>query len=141
MTKGEFILKFENVIGWLWALYFLYYFASKYFVGGFTGFSWDYLFSVIYVVGLTFIIPAMISRTALLKTDGIIKLGVLLILPIGLTMLGLSTYFYFFIAPNYETIKLPAIIYRAIEPGVVITVLLFVGMKLKSRASSAAEQA
>lgn len=110
----------------LWWLLFAAYFASKYFVGGFTGFSWPYLFSVCILTALTGIVPWYVSKWITSKlSGGIFVIGGLL-LPVILTTVGLSTFFIGFIAPNYPTIELAGIIHRAILPGAGITVLLFI---------------
>lgn len=111
---------------WAWGLFLIYYFASKYFVGGFTGFSVGYLVSVVILVTLTGIIPFYAAKWLTGKTAGPAQIAAIFALPVMLTAAGLSIFFLLFIQPNFETIKLPAIIHRAIEPGVAITVLLLI---------------
>lgn len=108
----------------LWSLFLIYYFAAKYFVGGFTGFSIPYLISVLALVLVTAILPFYLARwiTGMLTSPANILIS--LILPVLLTAAGLSAYFMLFIAPNYPNIQLANIIHRAIEPGIAITLLL-----------------
>ena len=123
-----------QLIGWV--IFIFYYFSAKYFVGGFTGFSVAYLFSVVALVALTAILPFYGVKWWLNRVKGPLKLVSALVLPTAIAILGLSLYFVIFIAPNYPNIKLEGILYRAIEPGVVITALLLVpiiGEKLAKR--------
>lgn len=113
-----------QLVGWI--VFLFYYFAAKYFVGGFTGFSINYLVSVIILVLLTAIIPFYVSRWLLEKLSGNAKIIASLVAPISLTAGGLSLYFVAFIAPNFPNIVLPNILHRAIEPGVAITVLMLI---------------
>ncbi len=113
-----------QIIGW--GLFLIYYFAAKYFVAGFTGFSVGYLVSVLILVTLTAIIPFYTARWLAGKLTGAARVAAILLLPVLLTMAGLSVFFVTFIAPNFEAIKLPDIIHRAFEPGIAITVLLLV---------------
>jgi len=108
-----------------WWLFFAAYFASKYFVGGFTGFSWDYLLSVVILCTLTALLPWFGAKWMIGKMEGAGRIAATLALPVALTTLGLSIFFMLFIAPNYPTIELANIIHRALMPGAAITVLLF----------------
>ncbi len=123
-----------QLIGWV--IFIFYYFSAKYFVGGFTGFSVAYLFSVVVLVALTAILPFYGVKWWLNRVKGPLKLVSALVLPTAIGILGLSLYFVIFIAPNYPNIKLEGILYRAIEPGVIITALLLlpiIGEKLAKR--------
>ncbi|WP_262694369.1 hypothetical protein [Kordiimonas aquimaris] len=109
----------------LWWLFFAAYFASKYFVSGFTGFSWGYLLSVVVLCILTALLPWYGAKWIVSKMQGAGHIMTALVLPVALTTLGLSIFFLAFIAPNYPTIELANIIHRALMPGAAITVLLF----------------
>ena len=109
-----------------WAIFLFYYFAAKYFVGGFTGFSITYLVSVIILVLLTAVVPFYISQWLTRSSKANLKIIAALVAPIGLTMLGLSLYFVAFIAPNFPNITLPSILHRAIEPAIAISVLMVI---------------
>lgn len=113
-----------QLIGWI--VFLFYYFSAKYFVGGFTGFSVNYLLSVIILVALTAIVPFYLSSWIINRSDGYVKIIASLVAPILLTGLGLSLYFVSFIAPNFANITLPSILHRAIEPGLAITFLMLV---------------
>ena len=108
-----------------WLIFLVYYFAAKYFVGGFTGFSVNYLVSVIVLVLLTAVFPYYASRWLASKLSGAGNVAARLVLPLSLVAGGLSLFFVVFIAPNFPTIELAKILYRAIEPAVAISVLLF----------------
>lgn len=109
-----------------WVIFLFYYCIAKYFVGGFTGFSIGYLISVIMLIALTAIIPFYATKWLLAKLEGWKAFAIALALPVVFTMTGLSLYFVVFIAPNYPSITLSGILHRAVEPGVVITILLMI---------------
>ncbi len=113
-----------QLIGWI--VFLFYYFSAKYFVGGFTGFSINYLVSVIILVLLTAVAPYYLSFWLINKSKAYVKIIASLIAPLTLTSAGLSLYFVGFIAPNFENIALKNILHRAIEPGIAITVLMLV---------------
>lgn len=113
-----------QLIGWI--VFLFYYFSAKYFVGGFTGFSINYLVSVIILVLLTAVAPYYLSLWLINKSTAYVKIVVSLIAPLTLTSAGLSLYFVGFIAPNFENIALKSILHRAIEPGIAITVLMLI---------------
>lgn len=109
-----------------WIIFLFYYFAAKYFVGGFTGFSVNYLVSVIILVLLTAVVPFYISQWLTRSSQANLKIIAALVAPVALTMLGLSLYFIAFIAPNFPNITLPSILHRAIEPAIAISALMVI---------------
>lgn len=121
----------------LWAVFLIYYFAAKYFVGGFTGFSVSYLVSVIILVALTAVVPYYAARWVSGKLEDAAKIASVLLVPTVMTCVGLSLYFLLYIAPSYPNIQLPNIIHRAFEPGIAISLLLLIPSiaKLISRSS------
>ena len=113
-----------QLVGWI--IFVFYYFAAKYFVGGFTGFSVVYLLSVLVLVALTAAVPFYGTKWFLKRTSGAMRLANALILPSASAAVGLSVYFLIFIAPNYPNIELVGILHRAIEPGVIVTILMLI---------------
>ena len=118
------IAKRIQLVGWI--IFIFYYFTAKYFVGGFTGFSVAYLISVLVLVVLTAAVPFYGVKWLLERSSGALKALIALALPTALAVAGLSVYFLIFIAPNYPNIELPGILYRAIEPGIAVTVLMLI---------------
>lgn len=109
-----------------WIIFLFYYFAAKYFVGGFTGFSINYLVSVIVLVLLTAVVPFYVSQWLTRGSQANLKIIAALVAPVALTMLGLSLYFVAFIAPNFPNITLTSILHRAIEPAIAISALMVI---------------
>ena len=122
--------KAEKIREWVWWGFLLAYFASKYFVGGYTGFSVNYALSVIALVMLTAILPYYFARWMTGQQKGARRISAMIMMPITGTATGLAVYFTQFIAPNYPSIELANIIHRAVLPGAAITVLLFTPLLL-----------
>ncbi len=105
----------------LWAIFLLYYCASK-FLAGYQGYSHAYLIQVVIIVAATAVIPYYLTRWAM-KLEKL-ELAVAIFAPSLLAMAGYGGFFYVFIAPNFPDMAASQVIVRGLIPGMVISMIL-----------------